>query len=67
MLSVLSSTGADTKPVTDLFTFWRPRFTTSGRKSQLLTLTDRQLDAMYALAGGLIGRRGELRGGMQGG
>lgn len=55
MLAVLSTPGTGLKDVRELFTFWRPMKQQSGRKSQVLALTDRQLDAMYALAGENMG------------
>lgn len=44
--------GAASADINTLLTFWRPRIVNAAKKSSLLSLTDRQLDAMYALAGG---------------
>lgn len=43
--------GAGAAEVTQLFSFWRPRSTNPGRRSTVLTLSEKQQDMMYALAG----------------
>ena len=48
---ILSSPGVGSLDINTVLTFWRPRMANPGRKSSVLDLTDRQLDAMYALAG----------------
>ena len=47
----MTAPGAAAADVKSLFNFWRPCVANPGRKSSVLSLTDRQLDAMYALAG----------------
>lgn len=49
--AAISEPGAGDRELHDIFDYKKPRANASTRKSALLNLTDKQHDAMYALAG----------------
>lgn len=50
-MSAISEEGAGEKDVGEIFTFWKPKQRAGQKSSNILQLTPKQHDAVYALAG----------------